>query len=498
MLRPPSAASQAMPLGDMSNEQGMPMQDDDAMIDATTVEKPPIVLLSQQLPSQSQQHQNDILQQLYQSYQIQANQHRDHSLLHHHGSAQELTLQQQQQLQDQQYRQHPQSSDIAALYRRKRSLSAPLLLKPEASTPSQQQARQPHEQDEDVDMGGDSEQSTDQDSRQITRRPPASDAITVSTLDRDTTTTQDVMSTRIESRTSLIPQPIIDYSKIYANRETFWASLPRYHRHKIYASIAQSRQDYADSSKNPTSKIAYSSIQRMPVARSVRCFYKLTPSQQWSAIPNPSSSSPSASLRPNASDLLSRSPWEAAMGVGRIVVRSSSSPSGVTKATQRSRLPVHIRHYTSRTQRRPAICIRPSTAPQDNAVIKKQESPSSIMSSISSPQRFDHNDPNEQDYGKEYPTNPHPHQIIFDHGSSHVLHLNPAGSKSVIETKDKGAMDRSAAYSLRHRLWANQRGGLLNIVTSTEGDGGGGGSDGVTTTKSNVDRLVEELNRWQV
>ncbi|KAF9167224.1 kti12, chromatin associated [Actinomortierella ambigua] len=486
-------------MGDSSNERHVTLQEDDAMTDTCVVERPPIVLLSQQLPSQS--HQNDILQQLYHSYQTQTG-HPTSGFVQDPSQEQLFhQLQQQQQ-------QHQQAvSGVTVFYRHKRSLSAPLMLKGQAGM-QQQQATAEQDPvtgaDNDVDMDQDATQSADQDCHRDARRSPPTIVDQV---------TQEGQSTHVASSpsSSLIPQPTVDYSKIYASRETFWASLPRYHRHKIYASIGQSRPDhkdtalsgthYSSSSKGAISKVAYPPSQNLP--RSIRCFYKLTPSRQWTTVSNLSSfSSPSSSvtsLRPNANDLLSHPPWDAAMGIGRIVLRSSPSPSGVTKAAQRSRLPIHIRHYTSRTHRRPGICVRSPTMAQNETATRQESSssppPSPSPLSPSQPQShhlLDRMEPAEQKQYKAHSDDLHPYQTTFDHGSSHVLHLAasaPAAS-STVGTRDIGTMDRLAATSLRNRLWAHQRGGLLNVVGTGDGGDSGGGGSGSASTKSNVDRIL--------
>lgn len=210
---------------------------------------------------------------------------------------------------------------------------------------------------------------------------------------------------------------------------------------------------------------------------------------------------------------------------GDLMLRTAlgSAGGGVTKTHYRSRLPVHLRHMTSRPNRCPAICGNPF---QDNARAQQgsssggrstddprsvsQENSQSLLSSLSISGSTATAAATSTTTASGGGSDAGQRRRLSDWKRVTALNLD-------LEDDPRGGMimrlasqDRVTPVGNSSRHWMNQRGGLANLMQGsstrigsssasgstgrdTTGTSGGGGS-----STSTVDRLVEEMNKWSV
>ncbi|KAK3832371.1 MAG: hypothetical protein J3R72DRAFT_454238 [Linnemannia gamsii] len=288
-------------------------------------------------------------------------QHQQQHTLQHHRSVFHMQQQYHQQVQ-QQLEQDQRDLDEATArgragsmemgFQRKRSLSVPLLLSLNPGGPeSDSHVHGGHAQDSQgqsqsgQDLDGDQDMDTDE-------------------LDSpsETGVSQDGSTSNSRSTSTAL---VYDYSKMTLQRESLLATLPRSHRHRAYASnIAKGSLQPSSHSRHT---LYYSSNHHphAPLRHHYNPFTnrKFPPYQYWAVSAQrdyhlstigvlSSSSSSSASVSGGGSS--------GGGGTGDLFLRAAlggSSGGGVNKSVYRSRLPVHLRHITSRNNRRPAICL---------------------------------------------------------------------------------------------------------------------------------------------
>ncbi|KAF9117931.1 hypothetical protein BGW39_001645 [Mortierella sp. 14UC] len=279
-------------------------------------------------------------------------------------------------------------------FQRKRSLSVPLLLSlnPEGLE-NDGHVHGGHAQDSSQGQGQ-SGQDLDGDQDMDTDDLTSSSATSVS---------HDGSSSNINRSTSTAL--VYDYSRMTMQRESLLATLPRSHRHRAYAS------NIAKGSPQPSShsRLYYSNNNHHPHA-SFRHQYnpftnrKFPPYQYWAVsaqrdyhlstigvLASPSGARSAVHPSSSASGSGGGGATGGGGGTGDLLLRAAhggSSGGGVNKSVYRSRLPVHLRHITSRNNRRPAICLNAFNGGEgrdegdmDNARDKKRHSASVLPSS---------------------------------------------------------------------------------------------------------------------
>ncbi|KAF9093403.1 hypothetical protein BGX27_001617 [Mortierella sp. AM989] len=233
-------------------------------------------------------------------------------------------------------------------------------------------------------------------------------------------------------------------------------------------------------------------------------------------------------------------------GVGDRILRTSTRNGGVNKsAAYPSRLPVHFRHMTSRTNRRPAICVNPfqgdnsttSSSSTTNQQLRQQghrgeeghggstavaktktstagskaisgvlplfsglsiedsnvQSDSTSSSSLSAVGRSIDSSSSASNRKKLTVDWKRVTAFSIDlegdsqrsSGSEMVMRLSSNGSVTDSKASSIGGSSAKGTGSGRH--WASQRGGLANLLQVKQSQDG-----------STVDRLVEEMNKWSV
>ncbi|KAF9926188.1 hypothetical protein FBU30_004189 [Linnemannia zychae] len=283
------------------------------------------------------------------------------------------------------------SGSIEMGFQRKRSLSVPLLfslnsggLENDIHTQDRRQNQGQSGQDPD----GDQDMDTDE-----VASPTSSAMATASGLSQGS-------NNNPSPSTALV----YDYSKMTLQRESLLATLPRSHRHRAYASsIAKGPQPSSHSRHT-----LYYSGNNHPHA-----FYrnqynpftnrKFPPYQYWAVsaqrdyhlstigvLASPSGVR-SGAISSSSSSSAPGSGGEG--GTGDLFLRAAlgGSGGGVNKSVYRSRLPVHLRHITSRNNRRPAVCLSAFPSGEgrdegniDNSRDMKRHSTSILPSSSSS------------------------------------------------------------------------------------------------------------------
>ncbi|KAF8927554.1 hypothetical protein BGZ47_002094 [Haplosporangium gracile] len=363
--------------------------------DSSLLPPSPLMLNPTIVPSQSSQHQQQLMSpaavvahqqqemhphvvhpyshQLQHQHQLQQQQQQQQQTLQHHRSVFQLQQQYQQQVQ-QQLQQDQQDLDEATArgqpgsmemgFQRKRSLSVPLLLSlnPGGGGGLENDG---HMQDQ-GSQGGQSGQDLDGDQDMDTDELTSPSSLSLATGVSDNNTDNSCLSTS----TALV----YDYSKMTLQRESLLATLPRSHRHRAYAG-----NTIKGSQPGHSRHTLYYSGNHHPHA-SLRQQYnpftnrKFPPYQYWAVSAQRDYhlstigvfSSPSGArsvLNPSSSTSGSGGSGESAEGgggTGDLFLRAAlggSSGGGVNKSVYRSRLPVHLRHITSRNNRRPAICL---------------------------------------------------------------------------------------------------------------------------------------------
>ncbi|KAF9120895.1 hypothetical protein BGX30_002894 [Mortierella sp. GBA39] len=366
--------------------------------DSSLMPPSPLMLNPIIVPSQSSLHQQQLMssaavahqqQEMHPhlvhpySHQLQHQQHlqqqQQQQTLQHHRSVFHLQQQYQRQTpweeqqQAQQLQQDQQdlvevtargrAGSMEMGFQRKRSLSVPLLL---SLNPGGGQESGGHVQGHDG-QGGQSRQDLDgdqdMDTDELASASSSSLAVGVSQDDGSD-----------NNRSSPSTALVYDYSKMTLQRESLLATLPRSHRHRAYASNAGK-----GSQPGHSRHTLYYSGNHHPHA-SPRHQYnpftnrKFPPYQYWAVSAQRDYhlstigvlSSPSGAR--SVIDLSSSTPGSGGAGgsggggggTGDLFLRAAlggSSGGGVNKSVYRSRLPVHLRHITSRNNRRPAICL---------------------------------------------------------------------------------------------------------------------------------------------
>ncbi|KAG0333695.1 hypothetical protein BG000_008951 [Podila horticola] len=217
------------------------------------------------------------------------------------------------------------------------------------------------------------------------------------------------------------------------------------------------------------------------------------------------------------------------LGTGTdLVLRAAQGTPGITKTQYRSRLPVHLRHITSRSSRRPAVYLNPLQQHQqqqleqrsakvgDDKVKRILDGLDCDGSTTLSPLEhlldtplFSNKAGQKAIVSSSLAKNMS--QSTLDGSSSSGSRVSPQESgritvRSSLSDSTESAIKRfsdlsissssnmstEASSSLRNRLWKTQRGGLANLIQNTGSSPAGAGSTNA------VDRLVEEMNKWAV
>ncbi|KAI7832720.1 hypothetical protein BC939DRAFT_434143 [Gamsiella multidivaricata] len=366
-----------------------------------------------------------------------------------------------------------------------------------------------------------------------------------------------------------------DYANLpHLSRESFLASIPRPHRHRLYYAPAPgseranallythpSHHHHHNHSHNHNHNHGYTL--RHHLHYNPFTYRKFPPYQHWTSsaqrdyhlrtigvVGRPRTVPPlSAEGRweDGGEDMVLRPP-----PLSLLVTGSGASGGGVNKAHYRSRLPVHLRHMTARTNRRAATCVNPfqdgtkqsqGRQQQQQQQQDKQDYYGSLLSNLS--------------INDEFSTGLTPPSALAADPSTGLNNNNASSSSSSsagsnwrrlsdwkrvsafrLDLEDEGqqrgggmimrlatndlvtthtSLLSSSSSSLSGlkssinsgggggRHWKSQRGGLANLLQArqdggmsgtgsttrgVEGAGGGGGST--------VDRLVEEMNKWSV
>ncbi|KAF9321428.1 hypothetical protein BG003_001941 [Podila horticola] len=219
------------------------------------------------------------------------------------------------------------------------------------------------------------------------------------------------------------------------------------------------------------------------------------------------------------------------LGTGTdLVLRAAQGTPGITKTQYRSRLPVHLRHITSRSSRRPAVYLNPlqqhqqqqleqrSAKDGDNKVKRIFDGLDCDGSTTLSPLEhlldtplFSNQTGQKAIVSSSSSLAKNMSQSTLDGSSSSGSRVSPQESgritvRSSLSDSTESAIKRfsdlsissssnmstEASSSLRNRLWKTQRGGLANLIQNTGSSPAGAGSTNA------VDRLVEEMNKWAV
>ncbi|KAG0219004.1 hypothetical protein BGX33_005045 [Mortierella sp. NVP41] len=267
-------------------------------------------------------------------------------------------------------------------FQRKRSLSVPLILSvnPRLENDGQNQGQR-QTQGAGQDADGDQDMDTDE------LAPPSMPSIAFSQGSDHSTSTA----------------LVYDYSKMTLQRESLLATLPRSHRDRAYASAAAK----GSQPSNSRHTLYYSNSNNHPHASYRQQHHPFTnrkfpPYQYWPVSAQrdyhlstigvlSSSSAARPGQDPSYSSSSSTGSEGGGGGTGDLFLRAAyggSSGGGVNKTMYRSRLPVHLRHITSRNNRRPAICLNSfpggegrEEGDMDNARDQKRHSTSVLLSS---------------------------------------------------------------------------------------------------------------------
>ncbi|KAF8976877.1 hypothetical protein BGZ46_007882 [Entomortierella lignicola] len=210
-------------------------------------------------------------------------------------------------------------------------------------------------------------------------------------------------------------------------------------------------------------------------------------------------------------------------GVGDRILRTSVRNGGVNKSTVASaypsRLPVHFRHMTSRTNRRPAICINPlqgdaSTTSEQKQVSTGGSAVSKVLPLFSGLSIEESNSPSDSGSTSTSASSLSNRKKLTDWRRVAGLNIDLGGSSQDddgagntmrLARNDSGSDSKSLGGSLTKgitssRNWMNKRGGLANLLQTKQSQNGdvGSTSGSRSGTGSTVDRLVEEMNKWSV
>ncbi|CAO3566038.1 unnamed protein product [Mortierella alpina] len=361
-------------------------------------------------------------------------------------------------------------------------------------------------------------------------------------------------SLQLEQEASKPNPSTLDYSEMILPRETLLATVPRTYSHRVYAghgvyhhnSNSNSNHGNGHSSNSGTLYYNHANISSHPHHHfSLRSRHhhhhhhlhynpflnrKFPPYKYWAIsaqrdyhlsrigilVGRPGTSSSSSFSTPGgpaASSSSSSAPSIATAASsgggpppgagGDLMLRTAlgSAGGGVTKTHYRSRLPVHLRHMTSRTNRRPAICGNPfqdaSHAQQGPSSVGRSNEGSLAMASASTAGSGAGASTVAGGGGSEVGQR----RRLSDWKRVTALNMD-------LEDDQRGGMvmrlasqDRVTPVGNSSRHWMNHRGGLANLMQSSNAHAGSSSATGNTgrdTATSTVDRLVEEMNKWSV
>ncbi|KAI1314568.1 hypothetical protein EDD11_001997 [Mortierella claussenii] len=486
-------------------------------------------------------------------------------------------------------------------YHRKRSLSVPLLFSmnqepgengvagsASAATGAGAGARAAGEDGTSPNEDGDGDQDMEADDEQ---EDHSHDNTLDSTDSNAATAPLPTMSLSSSSSTALV----LDYSALTLPRESLLATVPRSHRHRIFAAghhhlhhhHQQQQQQQQQQHQHPHHPLYYNAHDyhhtnnnshhnhytlRHHLHYNPFTYRKFPPYQYWAASAQrdyhlatigvgvvgrasgqhsrlPIRRSAAAILGlPSDSDSAAGSTFA---GTGDLVLRSSSSAAnggGISKSNMfRSRLPVHLRHITSRANRRAAIYVNPyqpggdvvDRRIRDTGRVEGSESglgsgsatDEILMSSLSieddttdsrsralmpaasfSPSDAAASDTSSRRKLTDWKRvtafkldleDSETHQrsgAVVRLGSHDLVTSKASSSLSTLSTSasavSHGSGDASIVRSSGNgKQWMSQRGGLANLLQFSHR---GSGSSKASAATNTVDRLVEEMNKWSV
>ncbi|KAF8925963.1 hypothetical protein BGZ58_000326 [Dissophora ornata] len=419
------------------------------------------------------------------------------------------------------------SGTVEVGFFRKRSLSVPLLL----SLNQQQQEQESHSSRAPEAVAHSRSRGREQDGDQD-----------METDDIDDPSVARTAASRAESSRTTV----IDYSKLRMPRESLLATVSRPHRHRVYAGGGAHSLHYNHHNQHPHYYTLRHHLSYNPFK-----YRKFPPFQYWAAsaqrdyhlstigvVGGHGSGARTAALA-SSEDREGSGVGGLAPGAGDPVLRGSVSNGGVTKTHYRSRLPVHLRHMTSRTNRRAAICADPFQGVPDsslttqyqgyqdsahrgqhNGVLDDDVTSGVLLSSLSiggmstpgmqsisrplaatpvgsngglgAPSSSSSQSPSLSEWNKVMTMH---HGLVEDEGQY-------AGSSTACANNDRATLktsggSSSGARGKNVREWLKQTGALANVLYSKE-DAAGPGSSGAGGSKGTVDRLIEEMNKWSV
>ncbi|KAG0330235.1 hypothetical protein BGZ99_007096 [Dissophora globulifera] len=492
----------------------------------------PLMLSPTILPSQAQElHPHQHL-------------HHPHPQPHHQRSGFQLQLQQQLQQQhelrlqelEELTRREP-SVVVEAGFHRKRSLSVPLLF-------TLGQNQQGHGVDSlEVQSSTRAKGNGDQDMEM-------DDADDESSATKDAVSSNSSSSSRIGGVDQYSNGVVVNYGDLKLPRESFLATLPRSHRHRIYAGAGiHSMNQHSHHNHHPHHYTLRHHIHYNPFT-----YRKFPPYKYWAASAQRDYHLATIGVvgigRANSTDVergLTVTESRAGSGPppgagGDLVLRGSVSNGGVNKSVYRSRLPVHLRHMTSRINRRAAICVNPFQGVdtslekryqghQEGTHGRQQEEQhqddlagpllSSLgmedlsisgVSSMSTPlpaipgSTADLALPSTSSSGSSgmrrglsdwKRATAHSHGMgEVEQRSGMVMRI----ASNDLVTPQSSTFSPSSGGRGSERHWRSQRGGLANLLQAKQSSATRPGSSGVAggSGSSTVDRLVEEMNKWSV
>ncbi|KAF9150549.1 hypothetical protein BGX21_003986 [Mortierella sp. AD011] len=201
-------------------------------------------------------------------------------------------------------------------------------------------------------------------------------------------------------------------------------------------------------------------------------------------------------------------------GVGDRILRTSIRNGGVSKSASSSsspsaypsRLPVHFRHMTSRTNRRSAVCVNQLQGEQQQQYNRETAvsgvlplfsglsiEGSSAQSDLPSTGRNNTDSSSSSMTRKKLTDWKRVTAFNLDLGDDPKRgNSNDLGSTPKSSSASGGSSSSAKGSSGGGRHWINQRGGLANLLQARQSQ------DGSVSGSGTVDRLVEEMSKWSV
>ncbi|KAF9436141.1 hypothetical protein BGZ76_004736 [Entomortierella beljakovae] len=175
-------------------------------------------------------------------------------------------------------------------------------------------------------------------------------------------------------------------------------------------------------------------------------------------------------------------------GVGDRILRTSVKNGGISKSAYPSRLPIHFRHINSRTNRRSAICLNKQQGEINSSHQGSREDESKptgsavngvlpLFSGLTIEEAGDQSESNSSSNKKVG---------VSDWKRVKAFNLDLGGSNHSSVNSGAGGV-RAGGGS---RYWESQRGGLANLLQSKPSQD--------SNASGNIDRLVEEMSKWSV